>query len=107
MKHHPSGMPSTPRKRVKKPGKKKEREKQELKTIEETFPNITKDTLEQLNNFYKMGLSANLTANQPKMPGRQTTQRVFRYFDNELLDAYDMDANNRQKLAKQKNKEGT
>lgn len=29
------------------------------------------------------------------MPGRQTTQKIFRFLDKELLNNYDMDANYR------------
>lgn len=97
-------MGSTPKKRNRKPKKEKEKKEQEDKTIGETFPNITAQTLNQLQNFFKIGLSAELTHTQPGMPGRKTTQRVFRYLDEEMLKNYDMDANNRQKLAKQRNK---
>lgn len=94
----------TPRKRVKKPRKRNSSSVGEIKTIEELFPKVTTQTLVQLQNFYKIGLSAELTHTQPGMPSRKTTQLIFRYLDDEMLRDYDMDANNRQKLAKQRNK---
>jgi len=103
--YNANGMPPTPKRRVKKPKQKKADKTPELKTIEETFPNITKATLEQLNNFYKIGLSARLASQQPGMPGRESVRKVFLYFDGELMDEYDLNANERQKLAKQKLKD--
>lgn len=79
----------------------KEKEIQDL-SIEDAFPNTTEAQLAQVQNFYKIGLSANLAYTQPGMPGRKKTQEIFRWLDEELLKNYDMDANNRQKLAKQK-----
>jgi hypothetical protein len=98
-------MPTSPKKARRKRSIKKQDKKKGEKPIGEAFPNITSATLEQLQNFYKMGLSSRLTSTQPGMPGRETTRKVFLYLDEELLKDYDMDANNRQKLAKQKLKE--
>ena len=97
-------MSVSPKRKRGKGTAKKEKKMTAGMVIEEAFPRITTTTLDQLQNFYKIGLSAELTFSQPKMPGRQATQQVFRYLDDEMLNSYDMDANNRQKLAKQRNK---
>ena len=97
-------MVATPKKKQRKQRTKKQNQQVEDKTIGELFPKVTTQTLDQLQNFYKIGLSATLTSTQPGMPGRETTRRIFLYLDDEMLKDYDMDANNRQKLAKQRNK---
>jgi len=104
MKYNADSMVTSPKKRNRKLKSKKQQAKDKDKTIQELFPLITKDTMDQVQHFYKIGLSATLTSTQPKMPGRETCRRIFLHLDDEMLKDYDMDANNRQKLAKQRNK---
>lgn len=71
-------------------------------TLEQVFSSTPKKQLEVVRNFYIMGLDAHTTHEQPGTTGEDKTQKIFRFLDEELLRNYDMDANNRQKLAKQK-----
>lgn len=50
--------------------------------------------------FYEMGLSAEIAWKQPDTPGRQKCYRLFKKWDNELLDNYNYDINDRQIIAK-------
>jgi len=95
-------MGSTPKRRTRKLKIKKNRELEKELTIEQAFPNTTSSQLEQVQNYYKIGLSANLTSTQPGVPGRDKTFKIFRWLDEDMLKNYDLDANNRQKLGKQK-----
>jgi len=98
-------MGPPPKKAQRKHRKKKITKEPQDKTIAEAFPHTTSEELDQAQLFYKMGLSANLANSQPGMPGRDKTFKIFRWLDEEVLKNYDMDANNRQKLAKQRLKE--
>lgn len=88
---------STPRK-VKKD---KESRTVDEKGIKDVFPNVPDEQLTAAQNFYVIGISADLAHTQPGMPGRHTTQAIWRYLDEKLRNSYNIDANERQILAKQ------
>mgnify|MGYP001610528583 FL=1 len=77
-----------------------------IKTKTETIVNPTFKIPEQqivtARNFYNMGMDATFTSKQPGTPGRETCQKLWRFWDNELRDSYNMDINERQILAKQR-----
>lgn len=77
-----------------------------IKTKTETIVNPTFKIPEQqivtARNFYNMGLSAELSSKQPEMPGRESCQKLWRFWDNELRNSYNMDTNERQILDKQR-----
>ena len=71
------------------------------KGIKNVFPNVPSEQLLAAQNFYTIGISADLAHTQPGMPGRHTTQAIWRYLDEKLRNSYNIDANERQILAKQ------
>jgi hypothetical protein len=77
-----------------------------LKTKTETIDNPTTKIPEQqvitARNFYNMGLDAEFSSKQPGTPGRDTCQRLWRFWNMELRDTYQMDTNERQILDKQR-----
>lgn len=77
-----------------------------IKTQTETIYNPTTKIPEQqvitARNFYNMGMDAEFSSKQPGMPGRDTCQKLWRLWNTELRDSYQMDTNERQILAKQK-----
>lgn len=86
---------------VRKKGKPKK-----IKTKTETIDNPTTKIPEQqiitARNFYNMGMDAEFAFKQPGTPGRDSCQKLWRFWDNELRDSYNMDINDRQVLAKQR-----
>ena len=77
-----------------------------IKTQTETIDNPTTKIPEQqvitARNFYNMGMDAEFAYKQPGTPGRDTCQRLWRFWNMELRDSYQMDTNERQILEKQK-----
>lgn len=77
-----------------------------IKTKTETIYNPTVKVPEQqivtARNFYNMGMDAEFTYKQPGTPGRETCQKLWRFWGNELRDSYSMNTNDRQILAKQR-----
>lgn len=56
----------------------------------------------KLRNFFEMNMSASLTASQPGLPNRHTVEKYFSRFATKLHDSYNIDTNERQKMAKLK-----
>lgn len=77
-----------------------------IKTKTETIDNPTVKVPEQqvitARNFYNMGMDAEFAYKQPGTPGRDTCQRLWRFWNMELRNSYQMDTNERQILEKQK-----
>jgi len=63
---------------------------------------IPQEQIDNLKDFWKMGLSAEQTSNKPNTPGRQTCQKYFRQWNEQIRKEYDIETNERQILAKQK-----
>lgn len=86
---------------VRKKGKPKK-----IKTKTETIDNPTTRVPEQqivtARNFYNMGMDAEFAFKQPGTPGRDSCQKLWRFWDNELRNSYNMDTSERQIMDKQK-----
>ncbi len=63
---------------------------------------IPEEQIDNLKDFWKMGLSAEQASNKPNTPGRQTCQKYFRQWNEQIRKEYDIETNERQILAKQK-----
>lgn len=64
--------------------------------------NVPQEQIDNLRDFWKMGFSAEQTSNKPNTPGRQTCQKYFRQWNEQIRKEYDIETNERQILAKQK-----
>ena len=53
-------------------------------------------------NFYNMGMDATFTSKQPGTPGRDSCQKLWRFWDSQLIDSYQKNTNDRQVLSKQR-----
>lgn len=77
-----------------------------IKTQTETIDNPTIKVPEQqivtARNFYNGGFSAELSSKQPSTPGRETCQKLWRFWDGQRRDEYEMDTNERQINQKQR-----
>ena len=63
---------------------------------------IPEEQIDNLKDFWKMGLSAEQASNKSNTPGRQTCQKYFRQWNERIRKEYDIETNERQILAKQK-----
>lgn len=77
-----------------------------IKTKTETISNPTVKVPEQqivtARNFYNSGFSARKALEQPGMPGRESCQKLWRFWDGQGRDEYEMDTNERQINQKQR-----
>lgn len=77
-----------------------------IKTKTETISNPTVKVPEQqiatARNFYNGGFSAELSSKQPSTPGRETCQKLWRFWDGQSRDEYESDTNERQINQKQR-----
>ena len=63
---------------------------------------IPQEQIDNLRDFWKMGLSAEQASNKPNTPGRESCQKYFRQWNEQIRKEYDIETNERQILAKQK-----
>ena len=84
----------------------KKRKSKKIKTRTETIYNPTVKVPEQqivtAKNFYNMGMGAEFTSKQPNTPGRDSCFKLWRFWDGQLRDEYEMDTNERQINQKQR-----
>lgn len=63
---------------------------------------IPQEQIDNLKDFWKMGLSAEQASDKENTPGRQTCQKFYRQWNEQIHKEYDIETNERQILAKQK-----
>ena len=63
---------------------------------------IPQEQIDNLKDFWKMGLSAEQAHNKPNTPGRDKCQKFYRKWNEQIRKEYDIETNERQILAKQK-----
>ncbi len=84
----------------------KKGKQKKIKTKTETIANPTIKVPEQqivtARNFYNIGMNAEFSSKQPGMPGRDTCQKLWRFWDGQRRDEYEMDTNERQINQKQR-----
>lgn len=67
------------------------------------FPEIPEMQIVTAREFYDMGLIAEITYQKSGTPGRKTTQKLFKYWNENHLEEYDvMQLNERQIIAKKR-----
>ena len=63
---------------------------------------VSQEEIDNLRDFWKMGISAEQAHNKPNTPGRDKCQKYFKQWDEGVRSEYDSETNERQILAKQK-----
>jgi len=73
-----------------------------LRELKKIFKKIDESQILATREFYEAGLTAEFTAEQSTTPMRDTTQRLFRLWNMELLDKHESKISDRQILALEK-----
>ena len=83
-------------------GKTPNKIKTKIETITTPTFKVPEQQIVTARNFYNMGIDVETAHRQPGMPGRKTCQKLWRFWEYELLQDYNMDTNERQIIVKQR-----
>lgn len=82
--------------------KKPKKIKIKTETITTPTSKVPEQQIATARNFYNMGMDSEFAHKQPGTPGRETCQKLWRFWDEEARTSYNMNTHDRQIIEKQK-----